>query len=368
MKDKKFYCYLQLIILILSIGLDTIWAYATIKSHDFKLVNISYNTETDLVEIVKKYDVWMIDPLHKKLQILASNNMLEALKSLGYHIEIDKVKTDRLKSLQFPLLGYRIVEQIYAEMMELENQYPDLVEVTDYGDSWGKVTPFGKEGYDLFDMKITNKNIPGRKPPIVIDGGIHAREMAPPEVVFEYGHYLLENYNIDPDISWLVAYREIHIIPMMNPDGRKLAELGYYWRKNTNNSDGCNDPNKWGVDLNRNYPFKWGVGEGSSTNPCSNTFRGRAPESEPEIYYYLSYVRKILPDQRGVNDVDASSDSTMGIYLNCHSHGNVILHPWGFTSNVAPNPELIYIARKMSKLSGYDYRSSLYPVNGVARD
>ena len=61
-------------------------------------------------------------------------------------------------------------------------------------------------------------------------------------------------------------------------------------------------------------------------------------------------------------------DSTMGIYLNCHSYGNVVLHPWGFTSSPPPNLELITIAEKMAQLSGYGYRASLYPVKGVARD
>ena len=40
----------------------------------------------------------------------------------------------------------------------------------------------------------------------VSDGGIHAREMAPPEVVLEYAHYLLENYKIEPDIHFYLDY------------------------------------------------------------------------------------------------------------------------------------------------------------------
>jgi len=335
---------------------------------EYVLLTMKYQSTTELSELDLKYDIWHVDQMNKNVLVLASKNQLDELKRLGLEFTLEKEKTDKLFAMTFPQEGYRIVEEIYADMCSLAMDYSDLVEVIDYGDSWEKVTSGGKEGYDLYAMTITNKNNPAPKPPIVIDGGIHAREMTPPEVVLEYAIFLLKNYNIDPDVSWMVDYREIHVIPMMNPDGRKKAEQGIWWRKNTNNTDGCTDSLRWGVDLNRNYPLKWGVGSGSSTNPCYDTFRGSAPASEPEIYFYLDYVRSVIPDQRGPNDFDAAPDNAMGIDLNCHSHGNVILHPWGFTSSPPPNLDLITIARKMGRLSGYGYRSSLYAVNGVARD
>lgn len=339
-----------------------------LRQKDYVLVTIEYQTIAELLEFDSKYDIWHIDQINKKVLVLVEKKQVDSLKRAGLKIAVDQEKTNQLHSLSFPLDGYKIVEEIYTEMFALAAQYPDLVEVIDYGDSWEKVTPGGRAGYDLYTMIITNKNNPAPKPPIVIDGGIHAREMVPPEVVLMFAQYLLENYSINPDVSWIVDYRAIYLTPMLNPDGRKKAEQGISWRKNTNNTDGCTDSTSWGVDLNRNYPFKWGVGPGSSTDPSSQTFRGRAAASEPEIYFYIDYVRSVIPDQRGAEDWDIAPDSTVGIYLNCHSTGDVILHPWGFTSSPPPNLELITIAEKMAQLSGYRYQASLYAVNGVARD
>ena len=56
------------------------------------------------------------------------------------------------------------------------------------------------------------------------------------------------------------------------------------WRKNLrdNNGDGVITPGD-GVDLNRNFPTRWGYdNEGSSPNPGSETYRGPGAGSEPE--------------------------------------------------------------------------------------
>ncbi len=38
-----------------------------------------------------------------------------------------------------------------------------------------------------------------------------------------------------------------------------------------------------GVDLNRNYAYKWGMSSsGSSADPCEEDYRGAKPFSEPE--------------------------------------------------------------------------------------
>ena len=52
-----------------------------------------------------------------------------------------------------------------------------------------------------------------------------------------------------------------------NPDGRKEAEAGLSWRKNTNeNYCGVTSTSR-GADLNRNFAFHWGCCGGSSGSP-----------------------------------------------------------------------------------------------------
>ena len=75
-------------------------------------------------------------------------------------------------------------------------------------------------------------------------------------------------------------------MPVANPDGYDFTfEPGHrLWRKNLRDNDGdgvitAGD----GVDLNRNFPTKWGYdNEGSSPSFGSETYRGTGPASEPE--------------------------------------------------------------------------------------
>ena len=101
---------------------------------------------------------------------------------------------------------------------------------------------------------------------------IHAREYTTAETNTRFAEYLVNNYGVDPDVTWLLDYNEIHLLLQFNPDGRKLAETGLLWRKNVDNAY-CANTNSRGADLNRNYPFQWG-GPGASTFQCDETYRG----------------------------------------------------------------------------------------------
>lgn len=46
-----------------------------------------------------------------------------------------------------------------------------------------------------------------------------------------------------------------------------------------------------GVDLNRNYGYKFGIdNEGSSPLPCAMDYRGKHPFSEPETQAVRNYI------------------------------------------------------------------------------
>ena len=88
---------------------------------------------------------------------------------------------------------------------------------------------------------------------------------------------------------------------MINVDGYRLINDHYMqpdWerakkqRKNLNNSDECKqDARMSGVDINRNYAYKFGINEdGSSGDFCDETYRGRHPFSEPESKAVKEFV------------------------------------------------------------------------------
>ena len=62
-------------------------------------------------------------------------------------------------------------------------------------------------------------------------------ELTTAELVMRFGEMLLAQYGMDPDVTWLLDHTELHIVPIANPDGRKRAEAGILWRKNTNLDD-----------------------------------------------------------------------------------------------------------------------------------
>lgn len=73
---------------------------------------------------------------------------------------------------------------------------------------------------------------------------------------------------------------DYYVLPVVNPDGYEYTFRGdRLWRKNRSS------PEKGGVcigvDLNRNFGYRWG-GLGTSKQPCREIFAGSGPFSEPE--------------------------------------------------------------------------------------
>jgi hypothetical protein len=220
-------------------------------------------------------------------------------------------------------------------------------------------------------LRLTNETITGDKPKLFITASIHAREYTPAELAARFAGYLIENYETDADVHWLLDYHEIHIMFTANPDGRKEAEGGAEWRKNTNeNYCGATSPNR-GADLNRNFEFKWNCCGGSSGSQCAETYRGPSAASEPETQAIQNYMTAIFPDQRGDPlNMPAAKDAT-GIYIDLHSYSRLVLWSWGFSSTLAPNGiDLRTLGRKFAFFNNYSPSPSwsLYITDGSTED
>src|SRR5260370_3174584 len=108
---------------------------------------------------------------------------------------------------------------------------PQIGQVVTYGQSYsetvGGVTTLGGDflpGYDLEAVEITNQAIPGPKPVAFLNFGLHSREITAPEVGMRLIDYLTQNYGTDPDVTWMVNYQDIWIVPVANPDGHWYVE------------------------------------------------------------------------------------------------------------------------------------------------
>ncbi|MCO7224489.1 M14 family zinc carboxypeptidase [Pleionea sp. CnH1-48] len=264
---------------------------------------------------------------------------------------------------------YETVEETFSTAQSLVSQNSNIAEWIDIGDSWEKTQ--GSGGYDLQVLKITNKSISGNKPKLFINSAIHAREYTTAPLNLEFARWLVNGYGSNADATWIVDHHEVHLLLQANPDGRKKAETGLSWRKNTNQNYCGSSSNSRGADLNRNFSSRWNItnGQGSSGSQCSLTYRGPSAASEPEIQALESYVRSIFPDSRGPNDNDAAPATTSGMHIDIHSYSELVLWPWGDQSSVAPNGVAMQtLGRKFAFFNGYNPMQSigLYATDGTS--
>ena len=344
------------------------------------VVRVYYNDAADLVNL-KDFDLVEYNNT-KEQYVLAIVDAAgyAAIKSLGFQLEIDAEETANLLPAG-PLPGqragipgypcYRTVEETFQTAQDIVANYPALATWSDVGDTWEKVTPGGALGYDMNVLILTNSAIAGPKPKLFMTTSIHAREYTPAELSTRFAEFLVTNYGADPDATWILDHHEIHLMLHANPDGRKQAETGLSWRKNTNQNYCGATSTARGADLNRNFVFQWGCCNGSSSSQCSETYRGPSPASEPEVQVIQDYLRAIFPDQRPDPLPSPAPADATGVYLDIHSYSELVLWPWGFTSTVAPNgPALQTLGRKFAYFNSYtpEQAIGLYPTDGTTDD
>jgi carboxypeptidase T len=218
---------------------------------------------------------------------------------------------------------------------------------------------------------LTNPAIAGPKPKLFVNSAIHAREYTTAPLNLEFARWLVNGYGVNADATWIMDHHEVHLMLHTNPDGRKKAETGLSWRKNTNQAYCGSTSNTRGADLNRNFSFTFNAtgGTGSSSNQCDLTYRGTAAASEPETQAIEGYVRTLWADQRGLNQSDASARTTSGIHIDLHSYSQLVLWPWGTTTNPSGNAtDLRTLGRKLAYFNSYTPQQAvgLYPTDGTS--
>merc|ERR1712115_74384 len=223
-------------------------------------------------------------------------------------IEVENIDAGRIRELNescahtsgMSWTQYHSYDTILKFMDCLSSSFKSIVSMYTIGNS--------TEGRPLKVMKI---GMPGKqKKAIWIDGGIHAREWISPASVT----YILRQF-VEHSSSYasILTNYDIYIMPSMNPDGYEYSRnYDRMWRKTRSNNPGSSCI---GTDPNRNWGYKWG-GDGASTNPCRNTYRGIHAFSEPET--------------AAVRDFILARQDDLALYLTFHAYGQMILHPWAY--------------------------------------
>jgi carboxypeptidase T len=362
-------------------------------------ITAKYRDRAELQAIASRFQHVIVDEKRRTIQTEASQDDILALQRAGIRVDVDDGATRRMREAEASLSGkgdigiesisgyscYRTVEETYATMDALASANPNLARVVDIGPSWLR-SRSASAGYRMRVLRLNNSatdaTIPN-KPNMVVFASIHAREYTPAEILTRFGEWLVTSYGIDSQATWLLDNFRFHLVLQANPDGRKKAEAGLSWRKNVDNLNGTCSANAYGVDLNRNFPFRWNSASGgSSGDPCLGNYRGPVRTSEPETAGMLRYVAGspdstgvyrggVLPDRRGDATTTAAPGDYRGMFIDLHSYARMVLWPWSHTSTTPPNSTpLRTLGRRMAWFNGYSPRqwTGLYVADGTTTD
>lgn len=253
--------------------------------------------------------------------------------------------------------GFHTYEEMLIVLDSMRSKFPNLITAK---------KPIGSiktwEGNDIWWLRLSdNPDVDEDDEPEVLYTALHhAREPNGLSQMIFHMWYLLENYESDPEVKYLVDNTEMYFIPCINPDGYLFNQQtdpdgGGFWRKNRRPAD---NEAEVGVDLNRNYDYFWGIDDvGSSPNSTSNTYRGPSGFSEPET----QAIR------------DFTIEHEIMIALNYHTFGNLLIHPWGYNDQPTDEDSIFKaIGRSMIKENNFTLGTGTetvgYTVNGDSDD
>jgi len=257
---------------------------------------------------------------------------------------------------------YLSYSEVEDSLRQLALDYPDICKF----DSLPIPT---YEGNWIYGIKISDfPNIEeDDEPGFLIDGTHHAREWACIPVVMFFADSVLNAYNIEPEITEIINTTEIYCFPIINVDGYLHDYPNYLsWRKNREPFGGY-----IGTDPNRNYAGcsgdiegDWGaVDEYQATHrPNYSTFCGAYVNSGDETRALTMYVKERI----------------INAYMSYHSHGELIMWPWGWTGDETPDSSIYnqvgnYMADQVQCLQYGTYDrgtiyAAIYPVSGSSVD
>lgn len=230
---------------------------------------------------------------------------LNEIRTLGFEpkvlLDLDSMRT-------FVWSQYRYQYTSYDEMVSIFDSlvlnHPSITKLDTIG--------YSVQNRLLLCLKVSdNPNVQEPEPEVRIVGTHHGNEWISTEIPIILASYLVENYGIDQEVTYLVNNREIYIIPMVNPDGHEMQQ-----RRNANN-----------VDLNRDYGYMWD-GWGSSPSPYS----------QPETRAIFEFSQK----------------HNFVLSLSFHSFGNIVNYIWNYSPVEPPDSLLIrQLSQMYASFNGY---------------
>jgi hypothetical protein len=341
MNIRTIICTLGLIMLgtIMTAASD---ADATRSSNNYQYENHSLMYVPQLpAEMIPEFqkgyfDVARVMP-DGSMQVVATSRDREVLITrFGARVEIENMEEFYRQHLdQTKINGdYRTYEQMYDELSTLQASYPSIARLDTIG--------YSLEGRPIYAFKISdNVEVDEEdEPEVQFNGMVHAREPMGLEICMTTINYLFVN-QAEPEVADMINTMEIWFVPIINVDGYVYNETtnpggGGMWRKNRrDNGDGS-----FGVDLNRNWGFKWAAYPNSSPDGSTEIYHGTGPFSEPATQVMREFI---------------NAHEFIAI-VNYHSFGDIFITPFGVANVVGcpDNPLFDTYVSPAAILAGYD--------------
>tara|TARA_Y100000310_G_scaffold124700_1_gene123460 strand:- start:72251 stop:76519 length:4269 start_codon:yes stop_codon:yes gene_type:complete len=212
-------------------------------------------------------------------------------------------------------------------LQQINSAYPGKTQLSSIG--------LSSTGKNIYGLKLSKGS--GYKPSVFVNCAHHSVERKTPEICFRF------------------------INDLLSPGGDQYLNKFNFWVVPYVNVDRIHRKNSNGVDLNRNYPYKWNITKGrTSKNPSSIYYHGPSPASESEV--------------QGIMSLSKKENFAITVSVHCCTKGR-IYH--GYTTGNTKNPQphinkhfAKIMSKKSKKPDGNLYKSArwVYPVYGADQD
>lgn len=242
-------------------------------------------------------------------------------------------------------------QKMTTYLQQIAAKYPSFTELKQIGAS--------VEKRPIYAIRIGN----GKKE-VLFDASVHAREHMTTNVLLEMidtysAHYAAGSSYQGYNVKSVLDKTAIWFVPMVNPDGVTLVQLGANAVANKSNVlaiNGSSNFNRWksnvrGVDLNDNFDSRWSKINNSRPGPSYMQYRGPRAFSEPEAQALGNFM----------------TSRPFKTNISYHSSGQ-IMYWFNYQKTAELNRDKA-LANQLSQITGYKVMPPQYlPGSGASGD
>ncbi|MBS1963814.1 MAG: hypothetical protein JST04_16510 [Bdellovibrionales bacterium] len=270
----------------------------------------------------QSFDVAGVNLRRGTIEVLTDEAGVNFLRSKGMKGRLVTVPVVGGKSTRLSGLDARYLDpaRVTKRLDDLHARFPNVTRIIEIGRSLKNLPIYGMIVSTTLD---TNDPKFHEKPTVLVDGMHHAREIMTPEIVLDIGETVLASAARVKRARSVLEGMNLVLVPMLNVDGNTLVwNEDNMWRKNARGDGGGS---VFGVDINRNYAYRWNGCNGSSNSRGAQDYHGAGPASEPETKALMGVAEKVRPMAS----------------LSYHSYSELVLYPYGCDGDVTGENALL---------------------------